>query len=112
MPAGATRSRRRRGPPPRGAKLTYKEKVELEDLPARIEALESRKQELEAAINAPDFHRRGAVGMAEVVSALDATEADLERVMARWLDLEGRAERGAVEYRFRGRAAGYRLQAT
>ena len=29
--------------------------------------------------------------MAEVVAALEATDADLERVMARWMDLEGRA---------------------
>ncbi|BCS34301.1 heme ABC transporter ATPase [Luteitalea sp. TBR-22] len=76
----------------RAAKLTYKEKIELEALPATIEALEARKAELEAAINAPDFHRRGAIGMAEVAGALEATEAELEATMARWLDLEGRAE--------------------
>jgi hypothetical protein len=35
---------------------------------------------------------RGAIGMAEVAGALEATEAELETVMARWLDLEARAE--------------------
>jgi ATP-binding cassette subfamily F protein uup len=73
-------------------KLTYKERQELEDLPARIATIEARKQELEAAINAADFHLRGAVGMADVAAGLEATEADLERVMARWLELEARAD--------------------
>jgi ATP-binding cassette subfamily F protein uup len=77
---------------PRVVKLSYKEKSELQGLPAAIEALETRKQELEVAINAPDFHQRGAVGMAEVAASLEKTEADLERVMARWLELEGRGD--------------------
>jgi ATP-binding cassette subfamily F protein uup len=76
----------------RPSKLTYKEKIELESLPERIQALETQKQTLEAAINAPGFHLRGALGMAEVAATLETTEAELERVMARWLDLEGRAE--------------------
>ncbi|MGV3517543.1 ATP-binding cassette domain-containing protein [Luteitalea sp.] len=79
-------------PAPKGARLTYKEKQELEALPGRIEALESRKAALEAAINAADFHQRGATGMADVVASLAQVEAELEGVMARWLDLEGRAE--------------------
>jgi ATP-binding cassette subfamily F protein uup len=76
----------------RPAKLSFKEKRELEQLPATIETLEARKQELEDAINATDFHMRGAIGMAEVAGALEATEAELETVMARGLDLEARAE--------------------
>jgi ATP-binding cassette subfamily F protein uup len=79
-------------PATRAVKLSYKEKSELQGLPAAIEALETRKQDLEVAINAPDFHQRGAVGMAEVAAALEKTEADLERVMARWLELEGRGD--------------------
>jgi ABC transport system ATP-binding/permease protein len=73
------------------ARLTYKEKLELEAIPQQIEQLEARKQELESAISAPDFHLRGALGMAEAAASLDAAEADLERVMARWLELESRA---------------------
>ena len=75
----------------RPAKLTYKERLELDALPASIESIETRKADLEAAINAQDFHLRGPIGMAETASALEACEAELERVMARWLDLEGRA---------------------
>jgi ATP-binding cassette subfamily F protein uup len=84
-------------PPPRQEaaparpKLTYKEKQELDTLPTRIAELEARKQALEIAINAADFHRRGAVGMAETAAALEAVDADLEREMQRWLDLESRA---------------------
>ncbi|HTV01936.1 MAG TPA: ATP-binding cassette domain-containing protein [Luteitalea sp.] len=79
-------------PTARPVKLSFKEKRELETLPGEIETLEARKQELESAINAPDFHRRGALGMAETAAALEATEADLERIMSRWLDLESRAD--------------------
>ncbi len=78
-------------PPPRVAKLSYKEKQELLALPGQIEALEARKQGLESAINAADFHQRGAAGMAAAVSSLAEAEAELERVMSRWLELEGRA---------------------
>ena len=77
-------------PPTRVAKLSYKEKQELVSLPGQIEILEARKQQLEAAINAPDFHQRGAAGMAAAVSSLTAAEVELERVMSRWLELEGR----------------------
>ncbi len=77
--------------PTRVAKLSYKEKQELVSLPGQIEILEARKQQLEAAINAPDFHQRGAAGMAAAVSSLTAAEVELERVMSRWLELEGRA---------------------
>jgi ATP-binding cassette subfamily F protein uup len=76
---------------PARPKLTYKEKQELDTLPTRIAELEARKQALEIAINAADFHRRGAVGMAETAAALEAVDADLEREMQRWLDLESRA---------------------
>ena len=47
---------------------------------------------LEATINAADFHRRGAVGMAETAAALQTVEGDLEQTMQRWLDLEARAD--------------------
>ena len=76
----------------RAAKLTYQEKLELERLPEQIGVLEARKQELEKAVNAADFHLRGALGMAEVAAALDAANADLETAMARWLELESRAD--------------------
>ena len=91
-PPAVTAARPAPAVPSRPARLTYKEKLELEGLPGQIEALESRKADLETAINAPDFHLRGALGMAEVAGALEAAEAELERVMARWLDLENRAE--------------------
>ena len=74
------------------AKLSFKEKQELETLPARIAELEARKHDLEAAISAADFHLRGALGMAETAAALETAEADLEREMLRWLDLESRSD--------------------
>ena len=78
--------------PVRAAKLTYKEKLELAGLPEQIEALETRKRELEDAIGAADFHMRGAIAMAEIAGSLEAADADLERVMSRWVELESRAD--------------------
>ncbi len=78
---------------PRAGRLTYAEKLELEGLPAAIERLEHRKQEIEATINAPDFHLQGASAMAALVSSLESIDTDLERVMARWLELESRTDR-------------------
>jgi ATP-binding cassette subfamily F protein uup len=93
--ASPVRSDRPAAPVPpvtRAVKLSYKEKQELATLPRRIEELEARKQSLEAAIGASDFHTRGAAAMDDLVSGLAATEADLEALMARWLELEARGD--------------------
>ena len=72
-------------------KLTWAEQRELDALPATIAGLEARKSDLERLVSAPDFHLKGAAGMAAAVDDLARAEADLDHAMTRWLDLEHRA---------------------
>ncbi len=76
----------------RPRRLSFKEKQELEALPARIEALEERKSELEAAMADPDFYRRDGDAIAADTAEFEALAADLESSYARWEELEALAE--------------------
>jgi ATP-binding cassette subfamily F protein uup len=76
----------------RPRRLSFKEKQELEALPARIEALEERKSELEAAMADPDFYRREGDAIAADTAEFEALAADLESSYARWEELEALAE--------------------
>jgi len=60
--ADAAVDRNRPGKP--AAKLTYKETRQLEQLPARIEALEQEQQALTARMSAADYHALGRSGSA------------------------------------------------
>jgi len=74
-------------------KLSYNERRELERLPARIEELEQRQQELHAATADPAFYKQEASVVTQRLEELRALEAELEAVYGRWEELEGR---GAV----------------
>ncbi len=69
-------------------KLSSKEQRELEELPARIEKIESEQQELTAKLADPSFYQQGAA----VVSAARARVFELETAhataFARWEELE------------------------
>jgi ATP-binding cassette subfamily F protein uup len=73
---------------PAKRKLSYKDARELEQLPARIEALEARLAELTAAMNEPSFYQRGSAGMAEHNAALAAAQTELDAAYARWSELD------------------------
>jgi len=84
-------------PPPRRPtprRLTYKERRELEALPERIEALEAEREELHAALAAPDFYRRPGAEIAAARERLDRLEQELEAVYERWQELDGVASSG------------------
>ncbi|MFT3804854.1 MAG: ATP-binding cassette domain-containing protein [Burkholderiaceae bacterium] len=92
-PADATRS------PARPARLSYKEQRELEQLPARIDALEAEQAELQARLADPATYqpaRPGTAGddAAQAVRALQARsaaiEAELLDCLGRWEALESR----------------------
>ncbi len=72
------------GSAPKTRKLTYGERLELDKLPARIEALEHEKHGLELAMSDPAFYR----GPAADISARTARSSELEReitaLYARW----------------------------
>ena len=71
-------------------KLSYKDARELEQLPARIETLETRVAELTAQMNDPAFYQRdGAAIMAHNIVVAQA-QADLDVAYARWSELENR----------------------
>jgi len=78
-------------PPARqAAKLSYRESRELEQLPVRIEALESEQQELTARMSAADYHTNGPERIRSDRLRSEAIEHELETVFARWAELEAR----------------------
>jgi ATP-binding cassette subfamily F protein uup len=70
-------------------KLSYKDARELEQLPARIEALETRVAELTARMNEPAFYQADRATVAAHNSELAASQADLDAAYVRWSELEG-----------------------
>jgi len=71
-------------------KLSYKEKRELESLPARIEALEALQSNIEAEVAAPDFYQleRGVVNAK--LDELARLVEELEAAYDRWEQLADR----------------------
>jgi ABC transport system ATP-binding/permease protein len=76
-------------PASRPRKLGYREARELEQLPARIEALETRLAGLTAAMQHPGFFQRDAAEITRDNEALAQVQAELDAAYARWAELEG-----------------------
>jgi ATP-binding cassette subfamily F protein uup len=72
-------------------RLSYKEKRELDALPAQIESLEKEQGELHASMASPDYHRRGVEAIEQDRARLQQIESDLTQRYERWADLEARA---------------------
>jgi ATP-binding cassette subfamily F protein uup len=70
-------------------KLSYKDQRELDELPARIEALETRIAEMTAAMNDPAFFQRDHAAVTTHNAALATAHAELEQAYARWQALDG-----------------------
>lgn len=70
-------------------KLSYKDARELEQLPARIEALETRVAELTAQMHDPAFYQGDRAAVAVHNNQLAAAQTDLDAAYARWNELEG-----------------------
>ena len=79
-PAAATPAKR---------KLSYKDQRELDELPARIEALETKIADMTEAMNDPAFFQRDHAAVAAHNAELAATQAALEQAYARWEALDG-----------------------
>ncbi|QRK04537.1 ABC-F family ATP-binding cassette domain-containing protein [Archangium violaceum] len=71
-------------------KLSYKEQRELDGMEAAIEAAETRKAELEAQLVDPSVYSNGTKA-AEVQKNLDAAAAEVDRLYARWQELQNLA---------------------
>lgn len=70
------------------AKLSFKLKHELEQLPARIEKLEARVGELQANANDPDFYTKSFGDVQPVLDQLAKAQKELEAAIERWAELE------------------------
>ncbi|MCG8610132.1 MAG: ATP-binding cassette domain-containing protein, partial [Pseudomonadales bacterium] len=69
-------------------KLSYKDKLELEKLPARIESLETEIDRVQSEINDPGFYQKDHEFVSSTLDSLAAFEAELEQAMERWVELE------------------------
>lgn len=69
-------------------KLSYKLKLELEQLPAKIEKMESRIEELQALIVSPEFYQKDHEEIESVTAELATLEDELSLAMERWMELE------------------------
>ncbi len=87
-PPSAARTEENRGERP--AKLSFKERRELDALPAEIESLEAEQAALRDALSDAEFHRRPRDQIAAALKRLEAIGQDLEARYARWELLAGR----------------------
>jgi ABC transport system ATP-binding/permease protein len=75
-------------PRERPPKLSFKERRELETLPARIETLEAERVRLHDEMSDPSFYKRDRTEIAEASAQLEALERDLAATYQRWEALE------------------------
>jgi len=77
-------------PTPARKKLSYKEQRELEDLPARIEALEAEQSRLAGEIGGSALYSESPGRIAEVTARHAAIDDELLALMERWEGLSSR----------------------
>jgi ABC transport system ATP-binding/permease protein len=78
--------------PPRAAKLSWAEERERRELPDRIEAIEVRVAEHEAALADPEVYVSRSADVPGLVAGLAAARAEADALVARWEELETRFE--------------------
>jgi len=69
-------------------KLSYKEKRELEELPKKIETLESEQHELNTKMESPEFYMQEGAIITQAVDRLQEIHNELSRLYHRWGELE------------------------
>ena len=69
-------------------KLCFKEKRELEALPAQIEALEKEQRDIYARLADPAFYKDEGERVANAKSLMEQLEDDLPKLYERWEELE------------------------
>jgi len=89
-PAPASKSASAPAPAPRKAgKLSFKEQREFDGMEAAILAAEERKSALEATLADPATYQKDGAAVAGLKAELEAATAEVERLYARWQELEG-----------------------
>ena len=71
-------------------KLSYRERLELERLPARIDALEAEKARLEASAAGADFYKESPAAIATTLERIDTVRSELDAIYRRWDELDSR----------------------
>ena len=69
-------------------KLSYKLKLELEQLPALLESLENQITELQEVVNGADFFKQDSEFTQSTLNQLSQAESKLEAAFERWEELE------------------------
>ena len=97
QPQGAVASSNGEGRAPnpvvaQARRLSYKERRELDGLPARIEALEGAQRALNARIGGVDFYKEAPDAIREALARANTLQQELAVAYARWHDLESRGQ--------------------
>jgi ATP-binding cassette subfamily F protein uup len=88
-PAGRMQPPPRVSPQPK--KLSYKERREFDELPARIEALEAEQRALGATIADQDFYRQPAAAITAALERTQQIERELGELYSRWDELDSKS---------------------
>ncbi|MFO8086146.1 MAG: ATP-binding cassette domain-containing protein [Desulfobacterales bacterium] len=73
---------------PKPLKLTFKEQLELKELPQKIDTLEARQKTLFETLSNPAFYKTEKNEIARAKAHLEETEKMIEKAYARWEELE------------------------
>jgi ATP-binding cassette subfamily F protein uup len=73
----------------RARKLSYNEQRELEQLPARIEHLESNMEQLQSLTSQPDFYQGNPAEIKATLARLEDIQQLLDAAYTRWDELDG-----------------------
>ena len=79
-------------PAGRQTKLSFREKHDLETIPARLEALEAEIGKLGAALADPDLYTKDPKRFAKLTETLTARQTERDAAEERWLELELKRE--------------------
>ena len=71
-------------------KLSFKEQRELEELPARIAALEKEQAEIAELLSGTDIYVKDAPRVAQLTVRNTKIDEDLMKMLERWEDLSAR----------------------
>ncbi|MBA4031719.1 MAG: ABC transporter ATP-binding protein [Planctomyces sp.] len=76
--------------PKKGKTLSFKEQKELEELPVKIESLESEQKQLEARMGSAEFFKQPAKDVAAANAQLAKVHEQLTKSYTRWDELEAK----------------------
>jgi ATP-binding cassette subfamily F protein uup len=87
-PAEPKEKKERSRPTPNPNKMSYREKRELEALPAQIEERERQLADLTERMARPDFYKQDSALIAETAQSIGRLQEELARLYERWQQLE------------------------